>query len=321
MASSRTARIGVDVGGTFTDLVIFDPASGTVRLAKVPTTLPNQSGGVLNAFEVAGAALSDIDLIVHGTTTTTNAVLERQLSKTGLITTQGFRDVLELGRRTRPQAYGMHGRFTPVIPRDLRLEVPERMDARGRVVGLPARHLGAGLRPIAAVAREQRLPVVVATLHPLGEGLAGEVRHECDHDDPAVRGQATQHVVRDIARHVGQSGRIGVTEDDRRPRHVQYVAGRVGRGMGQVDQHARPFHPSDHRHALRRQPAVGRRTGVTVRELGGCGIREQVGANPLARQALHAAVLGFVHPVTGAAARFESTLPADMAGLLVDLRS
>ncbi|MFP5479040.1 MAG: hydantoinase/oxoprolinase family protein [Alphaproteobacteria bacterium] len=125
---------GVDVGGTFTDLVIFDPASGAVRLAKVPTTLPNQSGGVLAAFAEAGADLSAIDLIVHGTTTTTNAVLERQLAKTGLITTEGFRDVLELGRRTRPQAYGMHGHFTPVIPRDLRLEVPERMDARGRVV-------------------------------------------------------------------------------------------------------------------------------------------------------------------------------------------
>lgn len=125
---------GVDVGGTFTDLVIFDPGTGVVRLAKVPTTLPNQSGGVLNAFAEAGANLASIDLIVHGTTTTTNAVLERQLSKTGLITTHGFRDVLELGRRTRPQAYGMHGAFTPVIPRDLRLEVPERMDSRGRVV-------------------------------------------------------------------------------------------------------------------------------------------------------------------------------------------
>jgi N-methylhydantoinase A len=125
---------GVDVGGTFTDLVIFDPASGAVRLAKVPTTLPNQAGGVLNAFETADADLGAIDLIVHGTTTTTNAVLERQLARTGLITTQGFRDVLELGRRTRPQAYGMQGRFIPVIPRDLRLEVPERMDARGRVL-------------------------------------------------------------------------------------------------------------------------------------------------------------------------------------------
>ena len=66
---------GVDVGGTFTDLVIFDPASGKVSLAKVPTSLPNQAPGVLNAFETAKADLSAIDLIVHGTTTTTNAVL------------------------------------------------------------------------------------------------------------------------------------------------------------------------------------------------------------------------------------------------------
>ncbi len=129
---------GVDVGGTFTDLVIFDPASGAVRLAKVPTTLDPEKGGqavgVLAALEVAAADLADVDLIVHGTTTTTNAVLERNLCRTGLITTQGFRDVLELGRRTRPQPYGMTGRFTPVIPRDLRLEVPERMDAQGRVL-------------------------------------------------------------------------------------------------------------------------------------------------------------------------------------------
>lgn len=125
---------GVDVGGTFTDLMILDPTTGAVRLSKVPTTLPNQAGGVLAAFESAGAALAEVDLIVHGTTTTTNAVLERALCKTGLITTQGFRDVLELGRRTRPNAYGMMGRFVPVIPRDLRLEVPERMDAKGRIV-------------------------------------------------------------------------------------------------------------------------------------------------------------------------------------------
>ncbi|MES2845836.1 MAG: hydantoinase/oxoprolinase family protein [Pseudomonadota bacterium] len=125
---------GVDVGGTFTDLVILDPATGSVRLAKVPTTLPNQAGGVMAAFDAAGADLADVALIVHGTTTTTNAVLERALCKTGLITTAGFRDVLELGRRTRPQPYGMTGTFTPVIPRDLRLEVAERMDAQGRVI-------------------------------------------------------------------------------------------------------------------------------------------------------------------------------------------
>lgn len=123
--------IGVDVGGTFTDLILTDPQSGAVRLAKVPTTPENQAHGVLAALTAAGADLPATALIVHGTTTTTNAVLERKLAKTGLITTQGFRDILELGRRTRPQAYGMTGSFTPVIPRNLRLEVPERMDATG----------------------------------------------------------------------------------------------------------------------------------------------------------------------------------------------
>ncbi len=126
--------VGVDVGGTFTDLVMLDQANGTVRLAKVASTLTNQAEGVMDALAAAGADLATVDLIVHGTTTTTNAVLERKLSKTGLITTQGFRDVLELGRRTRPQAYGMKGEFVPIIPRNLRLEVPERMDASGQVV-------------------------------------------------------------------------------------------------------------------------------------------------------------------------------------------
>jgi len=125
---------GVDVGGTFTDLVILNPETGAVRVAKVATTLPNQADGVLAAFDAVGVSLTDVDLIVHGTTTTTNAVLERNLCKTGLITTAGFRDVLELGRRTRPNAYGMTGQFMPVIPRDLRLEVAERMDALGRIV-------------------------------------------------------------------------------------------------------------------------------------------------------------------------------------------
>ena len=126
--------IGVDVGGTFTDLVRLDPASGQVRLAKVASTPDNQAFGVLEAVQEADTNLAQVALIIHGTTTTTNAVLERKLSRTGLITTAGFRDVLELGRRTRPQAYGMKGHFEPLIPRDLRLEVPERMDYAGRIL-------------------------------------------------------------------------------------------------------------------------------------------------------------------------------------------
>ncbi|MCB1364288.1 MAG: hydantoinase/oxoprolinase family protein [Rhodobacteraceae bacterium] len=135
MAKERPgAVVGVDVGGTFTDLVELDQTTGRVRLAKVPSTPENQAFGVLHALKAAESDLAALDLIVHGTTTTTNAVLERKLAKTGLITTAGFRDVLELGRRTRPRPYGMTGVFKPLIPRDLRLEVPERMDCDGVVV-------------------------------------------------------------------------------------------------------------------------------------------------------------------------------------------
>ncbi|RWL53123.1 hydantoinase/oxoprolinase family protein [Mesorhizobium sp.] len=133
-ASAGNVVAGIDVGGTFTDLLLIDgKAGGKVHLAKTPTTVENQAFGVVAALGATGFPIGGIDLIVHGTTTTTNAVLERRLARTGMITTRGFRDVIELGRRTRPQAYGMTGTFVPVIPRDLRLEVSERVEASGTV--------------------------------------------------------------------------------------------------------------------------------------------------------------------------------------------
>lgn len=127
---------GIDVGGTFTDLLLYEagPGGDRVTLAKIATTTANQAAGVLAAIAETGSAPGDIDLIIHGTTATTNAVLERKLAKVGLITTRGFRDTLELGRRTRPQPYGMVGIFEPIIARELRLEIDERMNARGEVV-------------------------------------------------------------------------------------------------------------------------------------------------------------------------------------------
>src|SRR6195952_181490 len=127
-ASSSDARAmsriaGIDVGGTFTDLIVVDDASGEVRIAKVPTTVDNQAFGVLAALDAAGVDPASLDAIVHGTTTTTNAMLERKIATVGLITTRGFRDVLELGRRTRPTPYGLKGRFVPLIAREYRLEV------------------------------------------------------------------------------------------------------------------------------------------------------------------------------------------------------
>ena len=134
MSSKSSFTVGIDVGGTFTDLLAIDPATNEVKLAKVPTTVENQAIGFMAALAAAGLDPALLQAVVHGTTTTTNAVLERKIAKVGLITTKGFRDVLELGRRTRPQAYGLRGTFTPVIDREVRLEVPERMDADGKVL-------------------------------------------------------------------------------------------------------------------------------------------------------------------------------------------
>jgi len=121
--------VGVDVGGTFTDVVWCDNERGELRVAKVPTTA-NPAAGVIAALDAIGS-LEPVDAIVHGTTLGTNAILERKGARTGLLTTAGFRDVLELGRRTRPRPYGMTGQFEPLVPREWRLEVNERVDASG----------------------------------------------------------------------------------------------------------------------------------------------------------------------------------------------
>ncbi len=127
--------LGVDVGGTFTDVISIDETSGDVRVVKVPTTPDDQSEGFMAGIRAVGhEGLADIDVVCHGTTTGTNAVLERKGAKCGLITTKGFRDTLELGMRTRPHSYGLFGEYVPLIPRSLRLEVDERMDSDGEVV-------------------------------------------------------------------------------------------------------------------------------------------------------------------------------------------
>jgi N-methylhydantoinase A len=126
--------LGVDVGGTFTDLFYLDEASGEARIAKASTTPKDLASGLFGGLAALGIAAADIDLIIHGTTIATNALIERKGTRCGLLTTTGFRDVLELGRRERPTVYGMAGLQDPLIPRNLRLEVNERLDANGAVV-------------------------------------------------------------------------------------------------------------------------------------------------------------------------------------------
>ena len=188
---------GIDVGGTFTDLVLVDEASGEVRLAKVPTTTDNQAFGVLAALDEAGVPLAELAAIVHGTTTTTNAMLERKHARVGLITTRGFRDVLELGRRTRPRPYGLTGAFRPLVERELRCEVRERMDADGAVVReLDEAEVESAARRLMALGAES---IVIHFLH--------------SYINPAHENRAAEIVRRDLAqplRHGRSHAAVGV---------------------------------------------------------------------------------------------------------------
>ncbi|MCU0945606.1 MAG: hydantoinase/oxoprolinase family protein [Rubritepida sp.] len=124
--------VGVDVGGTFTDLFAYDAVTRRFRVAKVPSRRGDEAAGFLDGLEAVGGAAA-LDAIVHGTTVGTNALLERKGARLGVITTQGFRDVLEMRRRDRPNTWGLWGGFAPVAERDLRLEVPERTLADGTI--------------------------------------------------------------------------------------------------------------------------------------------------------------------------------------------
>jgi N-methylhydantoinase A len=134
-------RIGIDVGGTFTDIVLIDDVSGQIHYTKVLTTHENLAEGVISGIDkilgMVGTSFAQVDYMVHGTTIGTNALIERKGARTGLITTEGMRDVLEIGRIERPDA-GLYDIFVdtplPLVPRYLRREVRERVGADGRVV-------------------------------------------------------------------------------------------------------------------------------------------------------------------------------------------
>ena len=128
-------RIGVDIGGTFTDLVALNEATGTVVTAKALSTPRELLEGVLRCVDQAGVHLADCPFVIHGTTIGINALLERKGARTGLITTQGFRDVLEIGRGNFLKMYDvLYRRPAPLVPRGRCREVPERLTATGDVL-------------------------------------------------------------------------------------------------------------------------------------------------------------------------------------------
>ena len=127
-------RLGVDVGGTFTDFVLYNQDSGETRITKVPTTPANPANGVLNGIAKLGVDLADVESLEHGTTVATNTLIERNGAKTAFLTTEGFRDTLEIRRANRKELYD--AQWTPppaLVPRRNRLEIKERLYWNGEV--------------------------------------------------------------------------------------------------------------------------------------------------------------------------------------------
>ena len=132
-------RLGVDVGGTFTDLVLYDTGTNRLEFAKTPSTPANQAlgvaAGIRELMDRHAVSPDRIDFFIHGTTVATNTLLERTGAKTALIVTAGFRDVLQIGRQDRPDLYDWRiRRSDPLVPRRLRFEVQERVLHTGEVM-------------------------------------------------------------------------------------------------------------------------------------------------------------------------------------------
>ena len=133
--NAKDNRLSADVGGTFTDIVSFNQISGEISFGKTLTTPINLEDGILIGVGKAGADFANTNIFLHGTTIAINTLLERTGAKTALITTHGFRDIYEIGRINRPNAYDFFfNKHIPLIPRSLVFEVTERMDARGKVL-------------------------------------------------------------------------------------------------------------------------------------------------------------------------------------------
>src|SRR5437870_2335434 len=196
------ARLGVDIGGTFTDLVVIDDATGTARVGKVLTTTKDPAHGVEEGIHAlldeAGVRSDAVRAVVHGTTLATNALIERKGAKTALLTTEGFRDALEIRREGR---YDMYDLFIdpppPLVPRHLRREVPERLLADGSI--LKTLDEAAARRALAELARDGVEALAICLLHayvnPAHERRLSEIAREVS---PGLSVSCSSEVVPEI---------------------------------------------------------------------------------------------------------------------------
>jgi len=171
-------RLGVDVGGTFTDLVAL--GGGDVLTAKVPSTPRDQSVGVMSAIDASEVESGGVVALAHGMTVATNALLERRGARTALVTTEGFRDVLEIARQNRPSLYDLSvDRPPPLVPRELRFMVGERMGPEGEISPLDEESLEAAISGIEEADVEAvAVCLLFAFMHPEHERRVGEALRE-----------------------------------------------------------------------------------------------------------------------------------------------
>ena len=178
-------RVGIDIGGTFTDAALVDAETGQVRLVKVLTTPEDPAQGFMSALErglgECGAGGRDVAAVVHATTVATNAIIEGKTARVGMLVTRGFRDILEIGRQIRSRLYDVHlQKPVPLVPRRWSLEVSERLDADGHVLeALDVSEVRAAVRQL----RAERVEAVVicflhAYLNPAHERAAAAIVRE-----------------------------------------------------------------------------------------------------------------------------------------------
>jgi len=182
----RDVRLGIDVGGTFTDLVAV--VDGQVVTAKVPSTPRDQAEGVLRVLAAGAVDAARVGAFAHGTTVATNALLERRGARTALVTTAGFRDVLEIGRQQRPALYDLAAdRPPPLVPRELRFTVTERAGPHGVLHPLDGDSLAATVAAVRDAGVESvAVCLLFSFLHPEHERRVGEALRDALGESVAV---------------------------------------------------------------------------------------------------------------------------------------
>ncbi len=178
-------RLGIDIGGTFTDATLINENTGEISVGKVPSTPEDPSVGFMNAADRmlrdTSVSPDEVEYLVHGTTVATNAIIEKKVAPTGFITTDGFRDLLEIQRQIRPTLYDLHfEKPRPLVPRYLCFGIPERLDAQGGV--LTPLDENTLMDAVQQLKRENVTAVAVCFLHsyinPAHESRAGEILRE-----------------------------------------------------------------------------------------------------------------------------------------------